>query len=88
MRTTLTLDDDLDGLLRRQAKQAGVSFTEIVNRTLRAGLAREAASPESNPPRKVPHAFGFPRGVDLDRLNQLADELEAAALAESLRVRR
>lgn len=26
---------------------------------------------------RIPHAFGFRPGVDLDRLNQLADELEA-----------
>ena len=27
----------------------------------------------------IPHAFGFRPGIDLDKLNQLADELEAAA---------
>jgi hypothetical protein len=30
-----------------------------------------------------PHAFGFKPGVDLDRLNQLADELEAEATARA-----
>ena len=32
-----------------------------------------------------PHAFGFKPGVDVDRLNQLVDELETAELAEKLR---
>ena len=32
-----------------------------------------------------PHAFGFKPGVDVDRLNQLADELEAEEIAGKLR---
>ena len=32
-----------------------------------------------------PHAFNFKPGVDVDRLNQLADELETAEVAEKLR---
>ena len=32
-----------------------------------------------------PHAFNFKPGVDGDRLNQLADELETAEVAEKLR---
>ena len=35
-------------------------------------------------PKTIPHSFGFRPGVDLDKLNQLADELEAEAVAESL----
>lgn len=31
-----------------------------------------------------PHDFGFRAGVDLDRLNQLADELEAEESARKL----
>jgi hypothetical protein len=29
------------------------------------------------------HSFGFRTGIDLDKLGQLADELEAQALAEA-----
>ena len=36
-------------------------------------------------PRTIPHSFGFRAGVDVDKLNQLADELEAEAAAESLK---
>ena len=77
MRTTLTLDDDLAGILQRKAGELGVSFKEVVNRTLREGLedSREPTQPQTV--RTRPHDFGFKPGVDLDRLNQLADELEA-----------
>ena len=84
MRTTLTLDDDVAALLRQQAATLGVSFKEMVNRALRAGLSREMAPRDTPVPKTIPHSFGFRPGVDLDKLNQLADELEAEATAESL----
>ncbi len=84
MRTTLTLDDDLAALLRQQAATLGVSFKEMVNRALRAGLSREMAPRGVPTPTTIPHSFGFRPGVDPDKLNQLADELEAEAAVESL----
>ena len=35
-------------------------------------------------PKTLPHSFGFRPAVDLDKLNQLADELEVEATADSL----
>ena len=84
MRTTLTLDDDLAALLKQRAAELGVSFKEMVNRTVRAGLGREMEATRIAAPRTVPHSFGFRPGIDLNKLNQLADELEAEAVAESL----
>ncbi len=87
MRTTLTLDDDLAGLLQERARRLGVSFKEVVNKTLRAGLGAEG-KPTADPPKTVPHSFGFKPGIDLDKLNQLADELEVESRAASLHKRR
>jgi hypothetical protein len=39
MRTTLTLDDDVAAKLRAESRRAGRPFKEIVNETLRSGLA-------------------------------------------------
>lgn len=81
MRTKLTIDDDLVGLLKRRARELGVPFKDVVNRTLRAGLS-EQATPRRRPgPKTIPHAFRFRPGIDLDKLDQLADELEAEAYA-------
>ena len=44
MRTTLTLDDDLAGLLKQRARELGIPFKEAVNRTIRAGLGEAAAA--------------------------------------------
>jgi hypothetical protein len=75
MRTTLTIDDDLAGILQRRARDLGKPFKDVVNSTLRKGLLENAHLP----PHKVsvrPHDFGSSPGIDLDRLNQLVDELE------------
>src|SRR5512134_809313 len=83
MRTTLTIDDDLAGLLKQRARELGIPFKEAVNRTIRAGLGEEAKAHRGAAPKTVPHSFGFRPGVDLDKLGQLADELEAEAFADS-----
>jgi hypothetical protein len=83
MRTTLTLDDDLAGLLKQRAHELGVPFKEAVNRTIRAGLG-DAASARRNPaPKTIPHSFGFRPGIDVDKLGQLADELEAESFVDN-----
>ena len=82
MRTTLTLDDDLAGLLKQRAQELGVPFKEAVNRVIRAGLGDAAPARRHPAPKTIPHSFGFRPGVDLDKLGQLADELEAEGFAD------
>jgi len=85
VRTTLTLDDDLAALLKQRAQELGVPFKDAVNRTIRAGLGELAKSRRGKAPKTVSHSFGFRPGIDLDKLGQLADELEAEAHAVSSR---
>jgi hypothetical protein len=77
MRTTLTLDPDVAQRIEHEVKRKGKSLKTVVNEALRAGLGlkQEARSPK--PFRVEPHDFGFTPGVDLDKMNQLVDELEA-----------
>ena len=84
MRTTLTLDDDLAGLLKQRARELGIPFKEAVNRTIRAGIGEATATRYHPVPKTISHSFGFKPGVDLDKLGQLADELEAEAFAEKV----
>ena len=83
MRTTLTLDDDLAGLLKQRARELGIPFKEAVNRTIRTVWASRRGPTAIPRPRPIPHSFGFRPGVDLDKLGQLADELEAEAFADN-----
>ena len=84
MRTTLTLDDDLAGLLKKRARELGIPFKEAVNRTIRTGLGEVSAVRPHPVPKTIPHTFGFRPGIDLDKLGQLADELEVEAFVEKL----
>lgn len=81
MRTTLTLDTDVEQLLRREMRRTNSSMKAVVNDTLRLGLGVRGKA--RRPPRfKVaPHAFGLKPGLDRDRLNQLVDDMEAEEVA-------
>ena len=85
MRTTLTIDDDIAAILERETKRKGVTFKALVNASLRRGLAAEQVLPPRKEVKTIPHAYGFNPGIDLDKLNQLADELEVEAAAAKLR---
>ena len=75
MRTTLTIDDDLAGILHRKARELDQSFKELVNNALRKGLA-ENLTKKKRTVMVRPHDFGSARaGLDMDRVNQLGDEL-------------
>jgi hypothetical protein len=84
MRTTLTLDRDVAESLKKEMRRTGQGLKAIVNDALRRGL-RIAGRPPRPPSFEVrPHAFGVKPGIDLDRINQLVDELEAADGARKL----
>jgi hypothetical protein len=82
MRTTITLDDDVEKRLRQISKRTNKSFKELVNETLRRGLA---AGVRPGPPSQRfvvrAKACGFRPGVDPLKLNQLLDEMEASDFA-------
>lgn len=84
MRTTLTLDDDVATRLEAEIKRSGEGMKAVVNRALRLGLGMSDKPVKPEPFRVEPHEFGFRPGIDLDRLNQLVDELEAAEVAARL----
>lgn len=75
MRTTLTIDDDLFGILQRKSRERGESFKEIVNQTLRTGL-NTAPTGQKSTVRTRPTALKLRPGLDPTRLNQLVDEME------------
>lgn len=77
MRTTLTIDNDLAGILQERSRQQGHSLKAVVNDLLRAGIAAGGeAVPRRTPVKILAKPLGLKPGYDPDRLNQLADELE------------
>lgn len=85
MRTTLTLDPDVAARLEHEMRRSGLGMKALVNRALRVGLGMTDKPVQPARFTLEPHAFGFRAGVDLDRLNQLADELEVEETARTAR---
>jgi len=77
----LTLEPDIAEGVSREVRRTGLTMKEVVNQALRTGLGIGGKPPRPRPFRVEPHSFGFRPGIDLDRLNQLVDELEVSELA-------
>lgn len=83
MRTTLTLEPDVAELIRRETQDGRVSLKKIVNQRLRMGFGLKTA-PKPNPFKVHAHPSGLMPGLDPQRLNQIADDLEAEAARDKL----
>lgn len=83
MRTTVTLDPDVEQLLRDAMQHRRLSFKEALNQAIRSGLLNAGGRGSDELPFVV-HAgnMGLRAGIDSGRLNQIADELEAEGFNE------
>jgi hypothetical protein len=79
VRTTVTLDPDTRMLVERAMRERGLSFKEVVNEGLRAGLGADRAQRSYTTPRDL-----GPARVDLTKALGLAAVLEDDALARRL----
>jgi hypothetical protein len=72
MRTTVTLDSDVEAKLRAVMRERGVSFKVAINDAVRAGLTGEAA------PRKRFRVKSAPLGlrINIDKALTIAGEME------------
>jgi hypothetical protein len=85
MRTTVTLDPDVEALVRRVMRERGLTFKQAVNEAIRAGLA-----PRSERPTTGTRTFrmGFNPTIPLDKALRLAGELEDEELTRKLAARK
>ena len=75
MRTTLSLDDDVAELLRRELRRSGSSLKAAVNHFLRLGLM--ASGKQQRKPFVVhPRPLGLPPGLSYDNVEDLLEALE------------
>ena len=79
MRTTVTLDDDTEQMIRRRMRERRVSFKQALNDAIREGCA--TGSP---PVFRTKTASMGPSAVNLDRALQLAAELEDEELIRKM----
>jgi hypothetical protein len=85
MRTTLTLEPDVEKMLREEVHRQRRPFKEIVNEALRRGLTNAGQREPRGRFRVRPHQTSLRPGIDSGSLNRLADELEDESVAERLR---
>ena len=73
MRTTVTLEPDVEQALRALAHEQGISFKEAINTAVRAGVAAGIAP---KPYRTQPRAMGLRPGIDLTHAWALIADLD------------
>lgn len=73
MRTTVTLDPDVETLLRKEMRRRGEPFKQVLNNAIRAGLRNSKQPSAAFEP--LTFDMGAPR-VDLTKAAALASELE------------
>jgi hypothetical protein len=85
VRTTVTLDPDVERLVRRAMDERGLTFKDAINEGLRAGIGPRAATEQEVA--FTTYDLGAPL-VDVTKALQLAGELEDQELARKLAVGR
>jgi len=76
MRTTVTLDSDVERILRDEIHRSRKSFKEILNDAVRKALKPKAPH---QPKLLPPVSMGTMHGVDPTRFTNLVDELDVEA---------
>lgn len=77
MRTTLTLDEDVAVKLHAEARRTGRSFREVVNESIRRGLATRQRARSAAPFKVTARDLGNLRaGLDLDNIAELLERVE------------
>lgn len=87
MRTTVTLDPDVDARLRALARERGVPLRVVINDAIRAGIQPRTGA--ANAPYELPsHRLGARPGLNLDKALALAGALEDEEIARKLDLRK
>jgi hypothetical protein len=84
VRTTITLDEDADSIVRRLMRDRGLTFKQAVNEAIRRG----ASTPPARTARRTrTFRMGEPR-VDIDKALRLAADLEDDDIIRKLALRK
>lgn len=82
----MTLEPDVEQLLRDAMRRNGSSFKQTLNDAVRHGLLSLSSNQRPKKPFKVKaQNMGLKAGIDPSSLNRLVDELEMDAVLENQR---
>ncbi len=85
MRTTITLDPDVEVRLQRLMHERGITFKAAVNETLRAGLDHERTAAQVGPYVLPAFDLGIRPGIDIDRIGHLIHDWEDEEIVRKMR---
>ncbi len=79
MRTTITLDEDVEKKLDAEVRRRkGATFKDVVNETLRIGLLTKHELKAGEPFKVKAHPMGLVPGLNYDNIGELVEHLEGA----------
>ncbi len=87
MRISVDLDRDVEQLLKRAAKQRGISIQEALNRAVRAGLWRTKSQRKNRFVQQV-YAMGAEQHFRWDKALAAAEAIEDEELIRKVSVRK
>ena len=85
MRTTVTLEKDVERMVRQAMHRSRKSFKETLNAGLRAGLGGTQVQDRSKPFVIKARPLGLRAGIDPASFNKMADEVETDAFLKKHR---
>ena len=85
MRTTVTLDPDVERLLHEAMQQTGEGFKSTLNQAIRKGLADLAPTEPEKPFVVEARDMGLCPGVDVANIHDLETDLEVEAYLDVTR---
>ena len=89
MRTTVTLDKDVERILREAMHRSRTSFKQTLNAAVRAGLGEKQVAAGARPFVLKARPLELRSGMDPAGFNKLADDMEVdAVLARRGRARK
>lgn len=85
MRTTVTLEPDVEALLKKLMREQGLSFKTAINQAVRLGLTKKGGQQRFETRSR---SMGRREGVDLTKALQLAGELEDEEILRRMSLRK
>ena len=82
MRTTVTLDKDVEQMMREAMHCQSQSFKKVLNAAIRAGLSTSSKGRKRAPFKVKSHPMRLRSGIDPSSFNKLIDALEIDAFME------
>jgi hypothetical protein len=86
MRTTVTLDPDVEAILRKVMRERGVSFKEALNQSVRPGTGAAQGEKQGRGYRQMTYGMGFRAEFRWDKALAMANAIEDEEIVRKLQL--